>query len=71
MAGIRKGSTVEWSYGKGKATGKVEERFTENVTRKIAGKSITRDASKDEPAFLVKQDDGAKALKSESELKRV
>ena len=70
MTAIRKGSKVEWNWGKGEATGKVEERFTEKVTRKIKGKSITRNATKDDPAFLVSQEDGDKVLKSESELKK-
>lgn len=68
MAEINKGTEVEWSWGKGKAKGKVEQKFTDDVTRKIKGKEIKRKASKDEPAFLVKQKDGAKALKSKSEV---
>lgn len=71
MSAIRKGSKVEWNWGKSQATGKVEERFTKKVTRKIKGKSVSRDASKDEPAFLVVQEDGGKVLKSDSELTRV
>ncbi len=68
MSGISKGDTVEWSYGKGKAEGTVEQRFTEKVTKTIKGKKITRDASKEEPAVLVKAKTGSKALKSESEV---
>ncbi|KHJ55720.1 DUF2945 domain-containing protein [Aureimonas sp. OT7] len=66
----RKGSKVTWTWGNGTAEGRVEEKFTEKVTRKIAGKSITRNADKDNPAYMVVQDDGAKALKSESELSK-
>jgi len=68
MAGISKGTEVEWKYGKGTATGKVEEKFTEKVTKQIKGKKITRNATEDEPAYLVKQEDGAKALKKDSEV---
>ncbi|MBB3996631.1 DUF2945 domain-containing protein [Aureimonas pseudogalii] len=68
MTGIRKGTEVEWKYGKGTATGKVEETFTDKVTKEIKGKEITRNATKDEPAYLVKQEDGAEALKKDSEV---
>lgn len=66
----RKGQKVSWSWGNGTAEGKIEEKFTGKVTRKIKGKSITRDADADNPAYLVVQEDGAKALKSESELSK-
>lgn len=68
MATFRKGQTVTWKWGQGTAEGKIAESFTEKVTRTIKGKEITRDADKDEPAYLVEQEDGAKALKSQSEL---
>ena len=64
----RKGSTVEWKWGSGTATGKVAETFTERVTKQIDGKEITRNADDENPAYLVEQDDGARALKSHSEL---
>lgn len=65
-----KGSTVKWHFGSGTATGKVEERFEEDVTRKIKGSEITRHGSKDNPAYLIKQDDGDKVLKLGSELSK-
>ncbi|WP_182086720.1 DUF2945 domain-containing protein [Aureimonas sp. ME7] len=68
MTGLRKGTDVEWKWGKGKAEGKVEEKFTDKVTKRIKGKAITRDASNDNPAYLVKQKKGGKALKSDSEV---
>lgn len=46
------------------------ESFTEEVTRTIKGKEIKRKASKDEPAYLVEQEDGGRALKSHSELRK-
>jgi Hypervirulence associated proteins TUDOR domain len=36
----------------------------------IKGQKITRIASRDEPAYLVRQDDGDEVLKSASELAR-
>lgn len=65
---LRKGSAVSWAWGEYRAHGKIAERFTEKVSRTIKGTSVTRDASADEPAFLIEQDDGAQVLKSGSEL---
>jgi hypothetical protein len=67
---LKKGDAVEWKYGKGKGEGKVEQKFTDAVTKTIKGKEITRKATDEKPAFLVKQEDGAKALKSRTELKK-
>ncbi|RJK98854.1 DUF2945 domain-containing protein [Paracoccus aestuarii] len=67
---LRKGSKVEWKWGNGTATGKIAETFTEKVERTIKGNTVTRDASKDDPAYLIEQDDGTKVLKSASEVSR-
>lgn len=68
---IAVGDTVEWNWGSGTGTGTVTERFTERVTRTIDGNEVTRDASTDDPAFLIEQDDGDRVLKSSSELSKV
>lgn len=65
---IRVGDEVEWNWGDGTARGKVTERFTSDVTRTIKGNEVTRNASSDDPAFLIEQDDGDEVLKSGSEL---
>lgn len=62
------GSTVAWSWGQGTAKGKVAEVFEKRVQRTIKGAKIIRRASEKNPAYLVEQADGAKALKSHSEL---
>lgn len=67
---IRKGTIVSWNWANGTASGKVEERFTHRVERTIKGKTITRNATSAEPAFLIAQDDGDRVLKSLSEIKR-
>jgi hypothetical protein len=64
------GTKVEWKWGSGKGTGKIEEVFTSKVTRTIKGKEITRDASEDEPAYMLSQHDGDRVLKSHSELSK-
>lgn len=65
---IAKGSKVEWKWGSSKAEGKVAEKFTKPVERTIKGKKVKRNASTEEPAYLVKQEDGDRVLKSGSEL---
>lgn len=70
MATFKKGDAVSWSWGSGTATGTITESFTEKVTRTIKGSEITRDASADEPAYLIEQEDGDRVLKSASELKK-
>ena len=62
------GDKVEWNWGGGTGTGKVTERFTSKVTRTLQGSEVTRDASEDEPASLIEQDDGDEVLKSVTEL---
>ncbi|OAN81780.1 hypothetical protein A8B78_08935 [Jannaschia sp. EhC01] len=63
------GDSVAWEWGEGTAEGKITERFTEKVTRTISGTEVTRNASSQEPAFLIEQEDGSRVLKSCTELK--
>lgn len=63
-----KGTNVEWEWGNGKASGKIDEVFTERVTRTIKGNEVTRNADEDNPAYLIKQEDGDRVLKSHSEV---
>ena len=62
------GDHVKWKWGQGYGEGKVVERFTEKVTRTIGGAEVTRNATEDEPAYLLEQDDGSLVLKSHSEI---
>lgn len=66
-----KGERVKWSWGDGSAEGKIKESFTERVSRKIKGNEVTRNADKDNPAYLIEQDDGDRVIKSHSELEKV
>lgn len=70
MQKISVGNTVEWTWGRSKAEGKVAEKFTRDVERRIKGKTIKRKADAEEPAFLVRQEDGDRVLKSQSELRK-
>ena len=65
-----KGTKVKWEWGSGEATGEVQESFTDDVERTIKGSKIKRKATKDEPAYLIKQEDGDRVLKSHSEVKK-
>ena len=67
---IRKGTNVKWSWGNGTATGKVEETFTEEVTRTIKGNEVTRKGESGNKALLIKQEDGSKVLKLEDEVEK-
>jgi hypothetical protein len=63
-----KGDKVRWKWGPHEAEGKVRQKFTRRVKRRIAGTTVIRNASAGEPAYLVVQEDGCRVLKSESEL---
>ena len=70
MTNLKKGDAVSWSWGSGTAKGKVAEVFHDRVERRIKGKMVTRNASREEPACLIRQEDGDEVLKSASELTR-
>lgn len=70
MSGYSKGDKVEWEWGNGTGTGEIKTVHTEKVTRTIKGSEITRNGSKDEPAYTIKQDDGDEVLKSHSEISK-
>lgn len=71
MAGFDVGETVCWKWGSGTASGEIRERFVSKVTRTIKGSDITRNASEDDPAYLIVQDDSAEVLKGHSEVHRL
>ena len=59
---------VQWNWGNGTATGQIKERFEREVTRTLQGSEVTRDGDSDNPAYLIRQDDGGEVLKLGSEL---
>ena len=59
---------VKWNWGNGTGCGQIEERFEEKVTRSLQGSEITKDGDADNPAYLIKQEDGDQVLKRGSEL---
>jgi len=73
MTGTRfqKNQHVQWSWGSGTAKGQVRERFERDVERTLKGSKVKRSGTEDDPAYLVKQDDGDEVLKLGSELEAV
>jgi hypothetical protein len=67
---IRQGSHVKWKWGNGTAEGKVEETFSEEITRTIDGNEVTKKGESGNKALLIKQDDGGQVLKLESEVEK-
>ncbi len=70
MTAYSKGTAVTWTWGENNAHGKVAQSFTRPVTRTIKGTKVKRNASPDEPAYLIEQSDGDRVLKSHSELSK-
>ncbi len=68
--GYSEGDSVKWNWGNGTGTGTITKKYTQKITKKISGSEITRNASEDEPAYLIEQEDGDEVLKSGSELQR-
>lgn len=65
---FQKDQYVEWDWGNGKGKGQVKERFEREVTRTLKGSEITRNGSEENPAYLIRQEDGDEVLKLGSEL---
>ena len=65
-----KDTLVTWEWGQGTAEGRVEKSYTQKITRNIKGTEVTRNADDENPAYLIKQDDGDQVLKSHSELSK-
>jgi len=65
----KKGSRVFWKWGRGKIVGIIEEVYLEPVERKIKNTAIKRKASKDNPAYYIKEENkDTYVLKLHSEL---
>ncbi len=59
---------VKWDWGDGTAKGQIKERFERAVTRTLQGNEVTRNGDSENPAYLVRQNDGSEVLKRGSEL---
>jgi hypothetical protein len=65
---IKLGQSVRWKWRRGWGEGVVRQQFTQRVVIKINGTEVTRQGTEQEPAYLIKQDDGGEVLKTASEL---
>jgi uncharacterized protein YrrD len=70
MSGFSEGTQIEWDWGNGTATGKIEAVYTQKRTLKIDGNEVTRNANKDCPSYKIEQDDGQTVFKSHSEVRK-
>ena len=59
---------VKWNWGDGTGCGQIKERFEREVTRTLQGTEVTKSGDEDNPAYLIRQDDGDDVLKRGSEL---
>lgn len=64
----RIGGKASWKWGSGTAQGTITDRYERRVQRTIKGAKVVKNGSPDNPAFLIKQDDGDLVLKLGSEL---
>ena len=61
---------VNWKWLGRKIHGHVVSVHTESITKEIKGKSIKRNGSKENPAYVVESEAGNLALKLHSELEQ-
>ena len=64
------GEDVQWSWGNGTASGKIDKIHEATITRTIKGTEVTRNGSAQDPALEIEQDDGTKVLKLASEVSK-
>jgi hypothetical protein len=69
MKHFQTNTKVQWDWGDGSAEGYIREKFTDKVSKTLKGSEVTRNASEDDPAYLIEQSDGDEVLKSHSEIK--
>ena len=67
---MKKGDKVTWKWGKGSAEGEIVKKHNRPIEKKIKGTDVKRNADKHEPAYEIKQEDGGKVIKSESEIRK-
>lgn len=70
MAKYKEGTNVKWNWGDGTASGKVKSIFEKRTTRRIDGTEVTREGSKDNPAYYIERGEGNNVLKLESEISK-
>lgn len=69
MSAYGKGESLAWDCEEGVATGKATQRFTGDFKIEINGRTVERQASEQNPVYLIELENGDKILKSEAELR--
>ena len=62
------GARVAWTWNGRLIEGVIQKVFTHRLERTIKGSTVTQDACRRDPAYLIRQDDGETLLKNFSEL---
>lgn len=70
MAGYTEGTKVAWNWGEGTAEAEIVKVYTRKITVTIKGTDVTREASDNQPAYLLKQEDGDQVLKAHCEVRK-
>ena len=65
-----KGERVEWDWATGSASGRIEEIHADRIERTLKGSRIVRNGSADNPALVIRHEDGGEVLKLASEVRR-
>lgn len=70
MKNFEEGDSVKWKWGSGYGKGKVTKKYTDDVSKTIKGNQVKRNATDEDPAYLIEQKDGDEVLKPGSELEK-
>ena len=62
------GARVAWTWNGRLVEGVIQKVFTHRLERTMKGSTVTQDACRRDPAYLIRQDDGDTLLKNFSEL---
>eukprot|EP00045_Choanoeca_perplexa_P021190 m.5929 g.5929 ORF g.5929 m.5929 type:complete len:80 (+) comp8066_c0_seq1:403-642(+) len=65
---FKQGARVKWRHDLKDFHGTIEKVYTSHVEADINGETQTRDASVDNPAYLINNESGGKTLKSHEEV---
>ena len=65
---LQTGTAVKWKWGTGWGQGKITKKYTQKTSITINDTKVVREASADEPAYLIEQEDGTNVLKSHTEI---